>query len=184
MLIAACITYSPQMLREVTSLQNSSTIIFWAFQSQSGKLKQLPLTEALFQRCLHLWCCKYVQLEAQIFTWDLNWAWTCPPTLTTHICCSIFLLVFFFFFLRKQEPQKLDPVIFLWLQRRTHRCTLRGSHSVPLSIRFLRIQVLWIILGSEPISLWNNEYPSAYRSICRNPFWTECKGSVFIAPVF
>lgn len=106
------------------------------------------------------------------------------PTLTTHICCSIFLLGCFFFFLRKQEPQKLDPVIFLWLQRRTHRSTLRGSHSVHLSIRFLRIQVFWIILGSKPISLWNNEYPSAYRSICRNPFWTECKGSVFIAPVF
>ncbi|XP_030811533.1 hepatoma-derived growth factor-related protein 3 isoform X1 [Camarhynchus parvulus] len=54
MLIAARITYSPQMLKEVTSLQNSSTIIFGAFQSRSGELKQLPLAGAQFQRCSHL----------------------------------------------------------------------------------------------------------------------------------
>lgn len=166
MLIAACITYSPQMLKEVTSLQNSSTVIFWAFQGRSGKLKQLPLTEAQFQRCLHLWWC---ELEAQILTRDLNWAWMRPPLLPKYVAL-FFYLYLFGFFLRKQEPQKLDPVIFLWLQRRRQRCTLRGSHSVRLSIRFLRIQVFWVVLGSKPLLLCNSECPSAYRSICRNPF--------------
>lgn len=118
--------------------------------------------------------CEYVQLGAQICAWDLSWAWACPPLLLEYV--APFLFLSFFFSLRKQEPQKLDPVVFLWLQRRRHGCTLRASS--------FRTQVFWIVCGSKSMSLWNNECPGAYRSVCRNLFWMECKGSVFIAPVF
>lgn len=173
MLIAAYITYSPQMLKEVTSLQNSSTIIVWAFQSQSRKQKQLPVTEAQFQRHLHLQCCEYVQSEAQIFVGMLNGAWTYPPLLLSYVAPP-FLFVSFFFLLEKKEPQKLDPASFLWLQRR-HRHTLRGRNSIPVSVWFLRLQVFWIVLGSKPVSLRSDECPSAYRSYCRNALWTDVR---------
>lgn len=182
MLIAARITYSPQMLKEVTSLQNSSAIIFGAFQSRSGKPKQLPLAEAQLQRCSHL-------RSVSMYSWGLKplpEIWTGPghahPCYSNCVAPFFLLFVSFFFFLRKQEPQKLDPVIFLWLQRRRHRCTLRGSHCVWASS--FRTQVFWIVCGSKSMSLWNSECPGAYRSVCRNLFWMECKGSVFIAPVF
>lgn len=184
MLIAACITYSPQMSKEITSLQNSSTVSFlsfsgsvWKAEAASTDSSSVPerFTSAMLRVCTVGSSNLRVRFGLGLFM----------PTLATQVCCSIYLFVSFFFFpLEKQEPQKLDPVIFLWLQRRRHRCTLRGSHSVRLSIRFLRIQVFWIVLARKPISLRNNECPSAYRSVCRDPFCTEHNGSVFLALVF
>lgn len=145
MLIAACITYSPQMLKEVTSLQNSSTTIFlflfWAFHSCSG----MPVATStdwgsvpeMFSFVM-LWVHAvrgsnlYMKFEVGL---DM-------PTIAVQVCCSLFFICIFFFFpCRKQEPQKLDHVIFFWLERRRQRCTLQSSHSIHLSTRFLRIQV-------------------------------------------